>query len=98
MKEWKLTRVWNIENQLVVAKTINEAIELWKVYVKTFGGLNREPENVVAVSNGSIIKHYDALIKEEKLWGKIILRIFIELLVTCLLITIGVCLLQKFVW
>ena len=65
MNGWKLTRVWCIDNQLVVAKTVTEAVELWKVYVKSFGGFDREPENVTAVSNGRMIKDYDALIKDE---------------------------------
>lgn len=60
-----LTRVWNIDGRLVVAKTAKEAIDLIKTYYKenTF----YEPESIVGVSaGGSLSIDYDALIREEE--------------------------------
>ena len=67
MNGWTHTRVWIVNDKLVVANTIEDAISLYKKYYNN-GGINTEsPDitNVEAVSNGSILKDYDAIIKEE---------------------------------
>ena len=63
MNGWTLTRVWQIDCKLVVAKTIEEAIALFKTYMgKDIIG---EPKNVRAISSSSCIAEYDVLIKED---------------------------------
>ena len=62
MDGWKLTRVWQIDHKLVVAKTIEDAIALFKTYMGE--DLIGEPKNVRAIGNDNYIADYDALIKE----------------------------------
>lgn len=63
MNGWTLTRVWQVDNELVVAKTIEEAIELFKTYMgKEF---RDEPKNIRAIGTDNYIADYNALIKEK---------------------------------
>lgn len=60
-------RVWIVNDKLVVANTIEDAISLYKKYYDN-GCVNAESPDITkieAVSNGSILKNYDAIIKEE---------------------------------
>ena len=63
MNGYDLTRVWEIDEHLVVADSIEDAIALMRIYCK----LDKfyEPTCVKAVSTGVLIKNYDALIKEK---------------------------------
>lgn len=63
MKGWTLTRVWQVDQQLVVAKTIEDAVALFKTYMDK--DLMDEPKNVRAIGTDTYIANYDALIKEE---------------------------------
>ena len=63
MNGWTLTRVWQVDHELVVAKTIEEAIELFKTHMGN--DLMDEPKNVRAIGTDNYIADYDALIKEE---------------------------------
>ena len=61
------TRVWNINDKLVIADTIENAISLYQQYYDT-GCSNTMPIDITkveAVSNSSILKDYNAIIKEE---------------------------------
>lgn len=65
MNRWTVTRVWEIDEHLIVAPTVEEAIALFKTYMgKDYRG---EPSHIVAVSNSVCFgKSYTALIKEEE--------------------------------
>jgi len=63
MNGWTLTRVWQVDHELVVAKTIEEAIELFKTHMGN--ELMDEPKKVIAIGTDNYIADYDALIKEE---------------------------------
>lgn len=63
MNGWTLTRVWQVDNTLVVAKTIEEAIALFKTYMGK--ELTGEPKNIRAIGSDNYIADYNALIKEE---------------------------------
>ncbi len=63
MNEWTLTRVWQIDHKLVVAKTIEDAIALFKTYM---GKDYRDgPRNVRAIGSDNYIVEYDALIEKD---------------------------------
>ena len=64
MIEWTLTRVWEIDNRLVVARTIEDAIELIKTYYKDDHFY--EPREIRCVSAGQYPADYDALIKKQE--------------------------------
>lgn len=63
MNGWTLTRVWQVDHTLVVAKTIEDAIALFKAYMGE--DLIGEPRNVRAIGSDNYLVDYDALIKEE---------------------------------
>ena len=63
MNGWTLTRVWQVDHKLVVAKTIEDATALFKTYMGK--DLIGEPRNVRAINIDSCIEDYDAIIKEE---------------------------------
>ena len=63
MTGWTLTRVWQIDHKLVVAKTIEDAIALFKTYMGE--NYKDEPRNVRAIGSDNCIVEYDALIKED---------------------------------
>lgn len=60
MRNYELTRVWEIDDKLFVADTIEDAIALWRDYSKS---PIRQPENVRSIANGAYPKNYDAVIK-----------------------------------
>ena len=63
MNGWTLTRVWQVDHKLVVAKTIEDAIALFKTYVgKDCIG---EPRNMRAIGSDNYLVDYDVIIKEE---------------------------------
>ena len=63
MNGWTLTRVWQVDHKLVVAKTIEDTIALFKTYMgKDYTG---EPRNVRAIGSDNYLVDYDAIIKEE---------------------------------
>lgn len=61
MNGWTLTKVWQVDHKLVVADTINEAVELFKAYMEN----NDEPLSIQAISTSRALTDYNALIKEE---------------------------------
>jgi len=63
MNGWTLTRVWQVDHKLVVAKTIEDAIALFKTYMGE--DLIGEPRNVRAIGSDNYMVDYDALIKGE---------------------------------
>lgn len=63
MNGWTLTKVWQVDHKLVVADTINEAVELFKAYM----GNNDEPSEVRSLGTSSAPCDHNALIKEEEI-------------------------------
>ncbi len=63
MNGYTLTRVWQVDHKLVVAKTIEDAIALFKTYMGE--DFTREPRNVRAIGSDNYMVDYDVLIKEE---------------------------------
>lgn len=64
MNGWTYTRVWQVDHKLVVAKTIEDAIALFKTYMGE--ALIGEPKNVRAIGiDKKYVIDYDALIKED---------------------------------
>lgn len=62
MNGYTYIRVWQVDHKLVVAKTIEDAIALFKTYM---GKDYRDgPRNVRAIGSDNYIAEYDALIKE----------------------------------
>lgn len=67
MNGYTLTRVWEIDGQLVIADTIEEAIALYKTYIGK--DYYNEPISVKGVHSDSYPvsqMDYAAIIKEEK--------------------------------
>jgi len=64
MNGWTLTKVWEIDQRLVVARTIEDAVKLYKTYMgKDYRG---EPKSVVGISNSvCLCKNYEALIEDK---------------------------------
>jgi hypothetical protein len=57
-----ITKVWNVNEQLVVADTIEEAIQTYRAYYKQFDDLVPSIEHIDAISNRT---NYGAIIKSE---------------------------------
>ena len=49
MNGWTITKVWEIDEHLVVAPTIEDAIALFKTYMGE--NYRDEPKNITAISN-----------------------------------------------
>lgn len=56
--DYRYTRIWKINDRLIVADTIEEAIGLYKTYQST--GIT----NIQAIGNNQIPENFNALIKE----------------------------------
>ncbi len=63
MEEWKFTKVWQVDHKLVVADTINEAVELYKAYMGK--DYRDEPYSIQAISTDRALSDYNAIIKED---------------------------------
>lgn len=64
MNGWRLTKVWQVDHKLVVANTINEAVELFKAYMGK--DYHDEPYSVQAISTDRTLSDFNALIKEKE--------------------------------
>lgn len=62
MNGCKLTQVWLVNEKLVVADTIEDAIALYKNYYNN--AIPPDITKVEAIANSSILKDYKAIIKE----------------------------------
>ena len=60
MNGFKITHVYNINNQMVIAETPTEAIELYMAYTP-----DSEVRSLEQMHVGSYAKDYDAIIKGE---------------------------------
>ena len=57
---YNYTRIWKINNQLVVADTIEDAISLYKIYTNDSVS---DITNIVAIGNGNIPQNFFAIVK-----------------------------------
>lgn len=55
--DYRYTRIWRIENKLIVADTIEEAIALYKTCLST------NITNIQAIGNNQVPENFSALIK-----------------------------------
>ena len=59
------TRIWRVEHKLVVADTIEEAIEVYKSWIKSIRDLMpTDITTIKAISDNQIPENFDALIKK----------------------------------
>lgn len=64
MNGWTITRVWQVDHKLVVADTVNEAVDLFKAYMGE--DFHDEPNEIRCISTSSAPCDRGAIIKEEK--------------------------------
>lgn len=55
MNGYTLTKVWNINGRLVIGKTIEDALKVWRTYMRK----NEDPKSII-----NICTNYDALMEE----------------------------------
>lgn len=63
MNGWTITEVWDIDGKMVVGKTLEEALAIWRKYMG-FSDL-KEPRRIERMYIGSPILGNSAIIKEE---------------------------------
>lgn len=62
--DYTYTKIWRIEHKLVVAKTIEDAIALYRNWANKHKGI--APENIInikAIGDNQIPENFDALIE-----------------------------------
>lgn len=60
MKGWRFTKVWQVDHKLVVADTINEAVEIFKAYMGK--DYLDEPVEIKRIGTDTAISDRDVLI------------------------------------
>lgn len=64
--DYTYTRIWRIEHKLVVADTIEEAIEVYKTWSESMGNLmSTDITTIKAIGDNQIPENFDALIKSK---------------------------------
>ena len=59
------TRIWRVEHKLVIADTIEEAIEVYKTWDESMGNLmTTDITTIKAIGDNQIPENFDALIKK----------------------------------
>lgn len=64
MNGWTLTRVWQVDHKLVVANTVQEAVELFKAYMGK--NYTDEPIEIRSIGTNTAMCDRNAIIKEEE--------------------------------
>lgn len=65
MDKYKLTRIWRVNHKLIIADTIEEAIELYKIWTREMPNvLSDEVTEIRAVGDSQIPENFNAIIKE----------------------------------
>ena len=59
---YKYTRIWRVEHKLIIADTIDEAIEVYRAWCGSIGS-PKDITNIKAVGDSQIPENFDALIK-----------------------------------
>lgn len=63
--DYEYTRIWKVEHKLIIADTIEEAIEVYKTWAKSMGGVtSADITNIKAIGDSQIPENFDALIKK----------------------------------
>ena len=63
MNGYRLTRVWKIDNRLVVADSVEDAMALMRQYMREYALY--QPSSIEAVRTDYLCPNYDAIIKED---------------------------------
>ena len=62
--KYTYTRIWRIEHKLVIADTIEEAIEVYKTWSESMGNLmSTDITTIKAIGDNQIPEDFNALIK-----------------------------------
>ena len=62
--DYKYTRIWRVEHKLVIADTIEEAIEIYKTWSESMCNLmSTDITTIKAIGDNQIPENFDALIK-----------------------------------
>ena len=62
--KYTYTRIWRIEHKLVIADTIEEAIEVYKTWAESVGNvIPTDITTIKAIGDNQIPEDFDALIK-----------------------------------
>ena len=64
MNGWTFTKVWQVDHKLVVADTVNEAVELFKAYMGK--DYSDEPVEIRCIGTDTAMCDRNALIKEDE--------------------------------
>lgn len=63
--KYTYTRIWRVEHKLVVADTIEEAIEVYKTWAESIGDLmTTDITTIKAIGDNQIPEDFNAIIKE----------------------------------
>ena len=60
---YKYTKIWRVEHKLIIADTIEDAIEVYKAWCKEFS-YPEDITNIKAIGDNQIPENFDALIKK----------------------------------
>lgn len=59
------TRIWRVEHKLIVADTIEEAVEVYKTWAESMGDLmTPDITTIKAIGDNQIPENFDAIIKK----------------------------------
>ena len=62
--DYRYTRIWRVEHKLVIANTIEEAIEVYKTWSESLSNvMSTDITTIKAISDNQIPENFDALIK-----------------------------------
>ena len=63
--DYTFTRIWRVNHRLVIANTIEEAVELYKSWAKSCDDEDdRNITRIIAVGDSQIPENFDAIIKD----------------------------------
>ena len=62
--DYRYTKIWRVNHKLVIADTIEEAIQVYKTYAESVGYvISTDITTITAVGDNQIPENFDALIK-----------------------------------
>ena len=63
--EYTYTRIWRVEHKLIIADTIEEAIEVYRTWSESMSDLiSKDITTIKAIGDNQIQENFDALIKK----------------------------------
>lgn len=63
MNGWRFTKVWQVDHKLVIADTVDEAVELFKAYMGK--DYSDEPYEIRRIGTNTAMCDHNALINED---------------------------------